>query len=130
MAVIGEGISFNPDNHFQWVGPMWVNTGTSNFGAQTVPLDLKGYQGVAVFLTETTSSGSSGKWAFAFRSQAGTTRFNIQYNYRQMRHFSMSDSGVYFTNAQEASNSGDMNSSANSKAIPRVIYGLKGVVAE
>lgn len=125
--IIGDEIAFHPDDHFEWVGPLWVNASTSNFGSQTVPLDLTGYHGVAVFISEG-NTDNSGKWNYYLRSQAGLSRCNIQYNYRQLRQFSMSDSGVYFTAGYSASNVGDLGT-ANGAAIPRIIYGLKGVVS-
>lgn len=102
---------------------LWTNASpSSSFAAQTVQLNLSGYDMVGVFGYNDVNDG--GVMAFAPVGESGALFF--MYNYRQRRYFAVSSAGVQFKDGY----SGALNNSlsvSNTSAIPFYIYGIKGV---
>lgn len=129
MEVIGEGISFNPDSYFQVVGPLWSNASPgSAFAAQTIRLDLSKYSAVAVFIAEETGNNTSGALFFCRIGDGTTSRALLAYNARQYRSFYAYSNGVTFNGGYNSGSVTGSLSANNSYAIPRYIFGIKGVL--
>ena len=102
---------------------LWKNASiSSSFPAQTIALDLSGYNGVSIlyYVDATTNvhriTGRVGK------NQNGCMWFVTASNgYRLHRVFAVSDTGITFN---EATNTG--NVAVDKVCIPHVIYGIKG----
>lgn len=101
------------------ITPLWENDApTSNFGAQTVEMNLSGYDAVMVHFRITTSSDGSwlqvglmshsGNWGGAFRGQT----------YTYHREFNLASDGVTFAAGYRDSTSGA------GYAIPVAVYGI------
>lgn len=102
---------------------LWTNASpSSSFAAQTVQLNLSGYDMVGVFGYNDVNDG--GVMAFAPVGESAALFF--MYNYRQRRYFAVSSAGVQFKDGY----SGSLNNSlsvSNTAAIPYYIFGIKGV---
>lgn len=102
---------------------LWTNASpSSSFAAQTVQLNLSGYDMVGVFGYNDVNDG--GVMAFAPVGESSALFF--MYNYRQRRYFAVSSAGVQFGSGY----SGALNNSlsvSNTAAIPYYIYGIKGI---
>lgn len=101
---------------------LWTNPDpTSNFSAQTISLNLSGYDAVKVLAAQNTSS-SSGVMVETTKDYEG--RLFMMYNARYYRGFTWSDTGVTFTDGYQASLSSNLSAN-NSAAIPIYIYGVR-----
>lgn len=105
---------------------VWVNASpTSSFAAQTVSVDLSAYDLVAVYACESDSATGRCNMFIVQVGDSGNIEFII--NARQCRRFDVASTGVTFGGG----NSGPYNgavSSSDTSAIPRAIYGIKGVI--
>ena len=111
-----------------WV-KLWQNASpTSDFAEQTVSLDMANYDAIAVYAVEQNSDGSSGQWFFNVKGQSTESRVFLMYNGRQLRYFHISGSGVMFSDGYGGSLSSNLSVN-NAYAIPRIIYGIKGVIS-
>lgn len=102
---------------------LWTNASpSSSFAAQTVQLNLSGYDMVGVFGYNDVNDGG----IMAFAPVGGSGALFFMYNYRQRRAFAVSSAGVQFGSGY----SGALNNSlvvSNGAAIPYYIYGIKGI---
>lgn len=102
---------------------LWTNASpSSSFAAQTVQLNLSGYDMVGVFGYNDVNDG--GVMAFAPVGESSALFF--MFNYRQRRYFAVSSAGVQFGNGYSGAPNNNVSVS-NSAAIPYYIYGIKGV---
>ena len=102
---------------------LWTNASpSSSFAAQTVQLNLSGYDMVCVFGYNDVNDG--GIMAFAPVGETGTLFFMV--NYRQRRNFAVSSAGVQFKDGYSGAPNNNVIVS-NTAAIPYYIYGIKGV---
>lgn len=105
---------------------VWVNASpTSSFAAQTVSVDLSNYDLVAIYACESDSATGRCNMFIVQLGDSGNIEFII--NARQCRRFDAASTGVTFGGG----NSGPYNgavSSSDTSAIPRAIYGIKGVI--
>ena len=108
---------------------LWENASpASSFAAQTVPLDMSGYDACAVYVAESNSAGSTGQWFFYVKNQPSDSRAFLMYNARQLRYFYIVSTGVYFTGGYVGTFPSGALSANDAYAIPRLIYGIKGVI--
>ena len=113
---------------------LWTNPNpTSDFGAQTLTLDLSGYDEVeivATFLGDTRASystrcavGAGSNLAYQILNTATATNASTFIN-GVAREFTVSTSGITFGNGQMTYNGGAYTN-WQSRAIPYKIYGIK-----
>lgn len=105
---------------------LWENAApTSNFAAQTVALDLSGYDFVIVAARESpTAEGYDDFWGAV---DGKDHRIFLQWNARQLRKYTPTTYGVKFSEGYGANEGGTLQSNRNDCAIPLAIYGIKGV---
>lgn len=112
---------------------LWTNPSpSSNFGAQTIPLDLSNYDMVRVMWRRgTNASGDGQAMDCAIPSSQNMMMtmwfgaYAVPFSYREC---APSSTGVYFGNCTQktaASTSGASNH--NQDCIPTAIYGIKGI---
>lgn len=103
---------------------LWTNASpSSSFAAQTVQLNLSGYDMVGVFGYNDVNDG--GIMAFAPVGESGVLFFMV--NYRQKRYFAVSSAGVQFKDGYSGAPNNNVIVS-NTAAIPYYIYGIKGIL--
>lgn len=117
------------------VGPLWTNPNpTSSFAAQTVSLDLSGYDAVRIVFKLVNGSGTAGTKPTSMISQfvnVGDGGLNLYFTqagidwpgtaYLNERSFEVSTTGVYFYDNRER------NGNSNNNNVPIYIYGIKGI---
>lgn len=105
---------------------LWTNASpTSSFAAQTVSLDLSGYDAVLIIYKMDTATGTY----YSHTCPKGLTMNLVGfYNYRGRRGATMLDTGVTFGDGSGASTTGSMETN-NGMCIPYQIFGIKGVVS-
>lgn len=116
---------------------LWTNASpTSNFAAQTVSLDLSGYDAVFV-ISNLMTTGENNTGVFVRKGLATETNI-VMYGAIvaasamtvQRRGVTATDTGVVFSDAKlKAATSTSAGSKENSRCIPLYIYGIKGVTA-
>lgn len=100
---------------------LWVNSDpTSNFAAQTIPLNLTNYDAVLV-VYKITASGTAKWWQFGWVDGESTVGAGKGTTYIYTRQFLADANGVQFFNGYRDSTSGA------SYGIPLAIYGIKGL---
>ena len=112
------------------VGPLWTNPNpTASFAAQTVSLDLSGYDFVAIVTRYGPSDSESGQWGRAVTILKVGWPTSKMLCYRGDEAVSMghrcatvSSTGVSFAVGYENS------TQSTTRAIPTHIYGIKGIV--
>ena len=103
---------------------LWTNASPgSSFAAQTIPLDLSGYNIIAVS-SYYLASNQIETWSFC---TVGATGWMYHFvNYRQRRNITATISSVIFGDGQEAAQTGNLSTN-NNAMIPYKIFGIKGV---
>ena len=108
----------------EWV-KVWENASpTSSFAAQPISADLSAYDLVGVYACE--SDSATGRCDMFIVEIGGSGNIQFIINARQNRRFDVSTTEVTFSGG----NSGPYNgavSSSDTSAVPRSIYGIKGV---
>lgn len=114
---------------------LWTNASpTSNFAAQTVSLDLSGYDAVFV-VSNLMTTGENNTGVFVKKGLATETNI-VMYGAIvaasamtvQIRGVTATDTGVVFSDAKlKAATSTSAGSTENSRCIPLYIFGIKGV---
>ena len=116
---------------------LWTNASpSSSFAAQTVSLDLSGYDAVFV-ISNLMTTGENNTGVFVRKGLATETNI-VMYGAIvaasamtvQRRGVTATDTGVVFSDAKlKAATSNSAGSTENSRCIPLYIYGIKGVTA-
>lgn len=101
---------------------LWVNSApTSNFAAQTIPLNLANYDAVCI-ITKTTTSSNYTYWQFGlvngYITMANKSANNATLTGRTAE---VDDTGITFSTGYQGSSTG------TSYCIPVSIYGIKGI---
>lgn len=110
------------------VGPLWTNPNpTSTFAAQTISLDLSGYDAILVVIKKQTAENI---FVTAFATEKNKTfRANFPSHMFYYREFSFSDTGVTFQDGKANTSYGNANAATyNNDTFPYQIYGIKGVL--
>lgn len=104
---------------------LWTNPSPgSNFGAQTISLDLSGYSFVIVFFSFDPQSSVLSQCYLAMAPMGGIGQMMGQVNYRVKRQFTVKATGVAFSSGASASAGGNLGNS-DGAAIPQLIYGVR-----
>ena len=112
-----------------WVLPLsmkllWTNSSpTASFAAQTVSLDLSSYQMVMVL---SVVGGDDLAITHSITPVGERGRLFAMYNWRQVRVYDVSTTGITFQTGGESNQSGSITTH-NQRAIPYQIYGIKGI---
>jgi len=103
---------------------LWQNANVNNaFDAQTISLDLSGYDGVEVVFCADPSSKVYGNSGFCPKGlNCFMTYTNSTNGYRLHRWFTANQNGIVF---EQGANTG--TTEANKACVPYIIYGIKGV---
>lgn len=109
------------------VGPLWTNPNpTASFAAQTVALDLSGYDGVIV---QTKRSDGDNHRLHHIVFKGYLTHLTMPLGNPFIRDCTMTDTGVTFGNGfYFTSFAGSGTATANTTSIPTAIWGFKGIV--
>lgn len=117
-AVVQNGTSSGGND---WV-LLWTNPNpTSNFAAQTIPIDLSKYSFLLICYNQTPTGA---RWGSVFQPKDGAQYFvtigidSTSNNYYYKRAAAATDTGITFTNGFQNTTSGA------GYAIPKYIYGI------
>lgn len=104
---------------------LWTNPSPeSNFGAQTVSMNLSSYAFVVVFFSFDPQASDLSQCYFSMSPMNGWGQMMGQVNYRVKRQYQVLPTGVVFEQGYSASPGGNLGASTGA-AIPQRIYGIR-----
>lgn len=111
---------------------LWENASpTSAFAAQTIAIDLSGYDMIEVFARSSTGAIQENAWgSVAYSKAPGLGRLYTTNVFMYMREFTVGESWITFADNMQFKTYGSAGTAANTATIPHKIYGIKGVIGE
>lgn len=124
-CVWGEWARIVMENNSYRKVKLWTNANLSNsFNAQTISLDLSGYDGVEIiFYADETTNVFQSTGFIPMRLRSALWYTTAISGHRLHREFTATDNGVAFITATNYSG----NAAADKICIPYIIYGIKGI---